>query len=172
MGENSYSEILPSEGSKICRKPTCSKDGEPQPLSEFYHHPRTSDGHRPECKSCSNRYRADWARKRYVPLIGRRRVRSPERKLEMERAQAARDERVTRLHTTGANAFRVTLLQAGLKVCSKCREEKSLSEFNRQINSPGGRRSACRKCQRQAQARDRQIAKKQELAPSLLFEMS
>ena len=160
------------ELSKICNKPTCKKAGELQPVSEFHRHPGTNDRHRPDCKSCSNQYRADWARKRYVPVTGRRRDPSPERRLEMERAQASRDERVTKLHTTGANAARVKLLQSGLKKCSKCRGTKSLTEFNRQINSPGGRRAVCRVCQRQAQARDRQIAIRKELAPSLQFEMS
>lgn len=62
------------EDSKICSKSTCSKAGERQPLSRFYRHGSSSDGHRPDCKSCHNKYRADWARKRYIRVTTDRRT--------------------------------------------------------------------------------------------------
>lgn len=90
-------ELMPTQtslkGSKICSKPTCSKVGKPQPLSEFYRHTGCSDGYRPDCKTCHNQYRADWARERYVPVTGHRLDMSPDAKAERARLRDERDDR-------------------------------------------------------------------------------
>ena len=81
------------KASKVCSKSTCSMAGKAQPLENFYRHSDCVDGYRPDCKKCHNKYRADWARERYVPVTGRRFDISPEAKLERQRLREGRDER-------------------------------------------------------------------------------
>jgi hypothetical protein len=100
-------EVEPSR--KICSKPACSKAGELQPLSDFYLHAGCADGHRPECKGCSNKYHANWARPRYIPKRGCRLDMSPEAKLKRATLKAARDERrVARLRRRNEASVQLT----------------------------------------------------------------
>lgn len=81
-------------GLKVCSRTDCEQRGEPQPLSNFYlHHGKAKDGHRPECKKCTNRLRAAWARTRYGPKTGRRWDVSPEAKARRKTLREARDVR-------------------------------------------------------------------------------
>jgi len=50
----------------------CTKCGKCKPVEGFYAARGCAAGRRPECKSCSNSYHNRWARRRYVPKIGRR----------------------------------------------------------------------------------------------------
>jgi hypothetical protein len=50
----------------------CGKCGRVKPVGEFYAAKGGLSGRRPDCKSCSNAYHNEWARRRYVPKTGRR----------------------------------------------------------------------------------------------------
>jgi hypothetical protein len=81
-------------GFKVCSLSDCEWAGTPQPLSNFYlHHGKAKDGYRPECKKCTNRLRAAWARERYVPKTGRRWDVSQEGKARRKALRDARDAR-------------------------------------------------------------------------------
>jgi hypothetical protein len=41
-------------------------------------------------------------------------------------------------------------LRQGVKVCSKCRQERPLADFNADARKRDGHRGECRDCQRQA----------------------
>ena len=41
---------------KICSKPVCSNNGEPQPLNNFNKEKRSKDGLRSSCRECDKKY--------------------------------------------------------------------------------------------------------------------
>lgn len=52
---------------KVCSKKDCEHNGKLQPLSNFYKHTSTKDGHQSMCKDCNHKYqkvspkeRNDW----------------------------------------------------------------------------------------------------------------
>ena len=113
MSDTNISQQPLAEDSKVCSKPTCPKAGQLQPLSQFHRAARCNGGHRPECKTCHNKYRADWARQRYVPVTGRRIDITLSAKLDRAKLRAGRDQRRT------ARALRAELQAKGLRICSK-----------------------------------------------------
>lgn len=58
---------LAINGFKVCSKPDCPHNGQPQPLDSFSNHKRYPDGKQPQCKACLNatnaKYRKTEARK-------------------------------------------------------------------------------------------------------------
>lgn len=139
MSDTNISQQPLAVDPKVCSNSTCPKAGQLQPLRQFHRAARCKGGHRPECKTCHNKYRADWARPRYVPSSRPRPRLSPERKLEIETLRSTRGAK---------KAARIELEARGLKACGKCREAKPLSEFYRRASGRGGRASICRDCKR------------------------
>lgn len=136
------------------RRKTCSKCDERKPLNEFYRDPACKDGHRPDCKKCSNKHRASWAKARYVSKTGRQNDVSLEGKARREAIRTARNQR---------REVRAQLQEQGLRKCRKCSEIKPLGEFYRHPKGAGGYRTVCKKCEKKYLAQ-REAARRESTA--------
>lgn len=112
----------PHVKSQIPPEKRCTKCGEVKPLSKFYALATRPDGHRSQCKACS-----DAAKALYVQGIAAR--------------QEAHAEQWRRDHPGVADT-------AMTKRCAMCGQSKLLSAFCECISSLDGRQSACKACKK------------------------
>lgn len=109
---------------------TCGACFESKPYSDYYAHPKTSDGYLDKCKECHKaRIRAKrLERVDYYRQYDSERAKTPKRvaaALEQSRKWRQEDRRRTACHNAVARALRAGTLQP--KDCEKCGSEKSMA---------------------------------------------
>lgn len=140
----------------------CFKCGVEKPLSEFYRHPRMTDGHLGKCKDCAKRdTKHDRETKPQVREYDRRRAKLPHRaalRSRIAKAWNAKHPHRRKAQVAAGNAVRDRKLQKP-KNCQRCGLERRVEKHHPDYALPLLIEWLCKSCHVIADAERRQREK-------------